>query len=851
MNKRNACKYFPIVLMCILVVTLMGSTACSTPTVTPTPVTSTAPPLAQPAPQPQNQTTTQPTVTTTAAPRPLTTTSIPQTSPQMPTTTVPSLIPTPASTKSQNQTTSLPDIANSTSTTVPPMISSTPAPTSASPTIMVTSTPISINSQSIVLPSDVTASPSSYDGKQVEVRGQAYVPDSSPILVVDGASGINLSGNVNALQGGFCDVTGVYNAATNTLNVNQFTTEQLTPTEIQVAKGIGLTFSPVSLTGLVATPPQNVLNFINSYIFIPHLTNQLSIYPYVVFTQDALYLALFSSPVQMPTKFRFGNSSITLSAGEVTGTLVKTPMQNINLGPQWLTSDSGGFGGIIIANSVVPLDPISATVNQINSNQTSYLFKRVTINDASYVIGTFAFKPFSLNSQVTNIPIGLGLMFDKFPVLFQSSPDDVINSSLLTLNPESNVCQLGRGQVTGTLIGPTTAISNFFLNKLPAGGPGFLKKPILIVDDISQGQIISTTPDQISPIYGDPSKYYGKVVQFDGKAFEAPTMSVSQVLSSLAPSLAMPPVDVYLNVIAVNDLGFLPPSLPFPDLIIIEFSNQFSIFPPVGNYRFTVAVSQMPNPPFSLPPLFPQRFAQTAYFLLDQEPIPSTPTPTIAIQPVIKIQNVDIPTTVTVGQNYNYNVTLNNSGASQVTVTLNINSSVTGVATNQPITVPANGSMNVSIQSTFASAGVRTVTYSVLYNNQVLDSLTKSVQANNPAMTTPPPTTTIPATTAPTTMSFNVSGGPFGHHKLTSYLVPGQQVNISFTISGGNDDIDVYIYDPSNIAIAGSATSPYYTSGQISFTALASGNYVLWFDNRSSLFTSKNIQVTIAGGQWN
>jgi hypothetical protein len=96
-----------------------------------------------------------------------------------------------------------------------------------------------------------------------------------------------------------------------------------------------------------------------------------------------------------------------------------------------------------------------------------------------------------------------------------------------------------------------------------------------------------------------------------------------------------------------------------------------------------------------------------------------------------------------------------------------------------------------------------------------------------------------------TTTDFNVSGGPLGYVKLTRFLTPRQQVNMSFTISGGRNDIKVYVNNPSKVTVAGSTTNHYYTNGQISFTASVRGSYSLYFDNRFSVFTSKNIQVTI------
>jgi len=110
----------------------------------------------------------------------------------------------------------------------------------------------------------------------------------------------------------------------------------------------------------------------------------------------------------------------------------------------------------------------------------------------------------------------------------------------------------------------------------------------------------------------------------------------------------------------------------------------------------------------------------------------------------------------------------------------------------------------------------------------------------------PPPTTTY----EPTTMSFTVGTGPFGYKKLTSYLVEGQHIEVSFIITGGNNDIYVYVYDPSDVVVAGSKNNRIYNNGQFDFTPSVPGTYSLYFNNTFSLFTSKDIQLTITGGQW-
>jgi len=103
--------------------------------------------------------------------------------------------------------------------------------------------------------------------------------------------------------------------------------------------------------------------------------------------------------------------------------------------------------------------------------------------------------------------------------------------------------------------------------------------------------------------------------------------------------------------------------------------------------------------------------------------------------PVIKIQSVDLTAIVEVGKTYNYNVTLINGDSTARTVTLKIHSSVSGDLSTYSANVPANGTVKVPITTTFTPAGVSTITYTVVYNNQTLDTMSMTVEAKNASIT--------------------------------------------------------------------------------------------------------------------
>jgi hypothetical protein len=257
----------------------------------------------------------------------------------------------------------------------------------------------------------------------------------------------------------------------------------------------------------------------------------------------------------------------------------------------------GEFGGVVIADTIALLNPITATVHGINSNPDSYVFKRVSIH-GSYVIATATIKPYS---EEMRIPIGLGLLLDEFPDLLKDNPQEVIKNTLLTLNPVSSVWQLRRGEVVGTVIGPTEDIRKY-LNYLPSEGPLLLKKPALIVDDIPTGQVVTTNVEQLNPIYGHPSQYWDQVVEFEGYA-----LGIKYSLADIVYPEAKEAIDIGLMAIGITDeINILPPPLPIippPKLIIVGLDNDLSDVgkPILGKYKFTVAVSQMPEPISNLP----------------------------------------------------------------------------------------------------------------------------------------------------------------------------------------------------------------------------------------------------------
>jgi len=95
-------------------------------------------------------------------------------------------------------------------------------------------------------------------------------------------------------------------------------------------------------------------------------------------------------------------------------------------------------------------------------------------------------------------------------------------------------------------------------------------------------------------------------------------------------------------------------------------------------------------------------------------------------------------------------------------------------------------------------------------------------------------------TNATEVKSFTVSG--LSTQTMTFNLEKGNIVTGSLSVTGGNDDINFAIKDPSGKEIITKRTI--YKGGNFSFVAKRDGAYTLVFDNSFSLITSKSVQVT-------
>jgi hypothetical protein len=508
-------------------------------------------------------------------------------------------------------------------------------------------------------PSDVASNKDEYDGQTVRISGQVFGTGDRRLLI-DSIGGVIISGNLNDLTSGFYELDGIYDAAGNMIRVlaakvvETIAYKSIQQAQREIESRFDIKQIPVTVEGLIATLPvsMEVPKFIGEYLNIPNLNTMQPIYPYLLFANDTLYLVLFDHAKAMPAEFKFGNSSFTLSAGKVSGGLVRSKFDDLikNSKAQINFQDwaPGDIGGVILASSIAPMAPIKTTVRDILAHGADYEFKRVAV-DGSYLMAALDLgKETGEEGEV--VPIGAGLLLDKLPDLFKDDPAELLETTIVTLNPENRTWQLRQGEVTGTVIYPNQTIMKH-LDKVTGGYASKIVKPVLVVDDIHDDDIVKVDKAaELCPLPGrggNPQKYHGKVVQFDGYAASV-TVSLSDII--LATTSAIPeaqvipnsPVELKMAIIGVYDT-LRPPNL-FPDLIMVCVGSNLPETPlpagvPIlpenlpldfGHYRFTVAVTDLPPLLWRVVPSSMRDFVEngeTGFFLLDSKLLDRKPPP--------------------------------------------------------------------------------------------------------------------------------------------------------------------------------------------------------------------------------
>jgi len=449
---------------------------------------------------------------------------------------------------------------------------------------------------------DVFDNPSAHDGNIVELSGQTFLTSSGAGFLTDGKSGVNLAGDTAALQKGFYRLKGMYASNSNTLNVTESIKKEVEYREIQAAKDLDINLVPVLVQGLIATTPKEVADVLNSYLSLRNFPEGVTIYPYVVYARDGFYLALSDTVVHLPAEVTFliegEDYDFTFSSGEVKGTLVKTPLEEISFGSDWQPDE---FGGVIIADSILALAPESATVREISSDPASFAFRRVRIA-GSYWVATA-----TVEYSEVEVPFGVGILADRPDELFFEEQ----GPRLKTIDPERSTWQLRQTEVIGTVLYPTEEVLKYLDYSAPLSGDKVRArvKPALLVDTLSNEVAKVAKIGELNPVTGNPSLYWGEVVEFDGYAL-GDNISFKDVVGAIAQIEI--PIDVNMLKIGIADSP-----IAGSQLLVMGLNNKSldQVVEPIeGWFKFRVAVTEMPVRLFG---------SDTAFFLLSKEELES------------------------------------------------------------------------------------------------------------------------------------------------------------------------------------------------------------------------------------
>ncbi len=483
-----------------------------------------------------------------------------------------------------------------------------------------------LESTSPITASEMMENPN--NGKQTNMQGQLYFNSSPPVLL-DGRSGINLAGKVKEPEPGFYDVEGSYDSETNTLNLERFSELDMNCNQsVEIGNNTLADLVCVNVEGLIASAPREIVDELNAYIAVPNTpTENLKVFPYLAYDGQGIYAVLSDHFEILPAEFtiEYGGEThhLYFSAGRVEGTLVKTGLDEIRERfrerPEFKKRlDENGFDpvefkGIIIANSITPSEPVEATVEEINGNPEKYAFRRVSIN-GSYVVTTARID--YGEEESIRVPFGLGSLADTFSNFYENDAQ----LRLEAIDPERSVWQFREAEITGTVLYPTEEVLRYFDYAPPSTRQEMRErvKPVLLVDSLIDEVVEISSVAELNRFTGNPSQYWGKVAEFDGIALGANVPIVKYLETAIEEDI---PVEVNTLGVGIADPlnGPLPPGVPrVPAMGIIGLNNDLIEGTEIiaGPYEFRVAVSEMPQEFFEDIRL---RGSDTAFFLLGKE----------------------------------------------------------------------------------------------------------------------------------------------------------------------------------------------------------------------------------------
>lgn len=317
-------------------------------------------------------------------------------------------------------------------------------------------------------------------------------------------------------------------------------------------------FPAVQATGLLATLPDYVKVDLSEAADLVKLVYDgrvpKSLQVLVLVTQDDRAYLVLALDTQVD---RF------ITAGTVVGRRAP-PLKR-------LPPDLDFAGGVIVAETLTPMQPLQVTPDQVNKDARQYALKRVVMN-TTYVFSGVRVKdaPPSLKQ------IGFGVATDH---LGSKSRDDY----LTVVDPYNTETQMRVPQLYGTVLYPTQgmrAILQQLYRFVPADVAQALDKPSLFYEDLKDDDPQLVNIGQLVPTPKDPtlklSKYHGKIVSVQGIALGG------MVRTEDIPQLKNVPIALTIKTIGAADLtGAMP---------IVGISSEDVSGEVFGNFRFDLSV---------------------------------------------------------------------------------------------------------------------------------------------------------------------------------------------------------------------------------------------------------------------
>ncbi len=241
------------------------------------------------------------------------------------------------------------------------------------------------------------------------------------------------------------------------------------------------------------------------------------------------------------------------------------------------------------------------------------------------------------------VPMGLGVLADKFSDFYEKER----KLRLKVIDPERKVWQFRKAKIIGTVLYPTEEVLKYLDYSAPLTKQQIKDriKPSLIVDTLVDDTVRLSDISELNRLTGNHSKYWNKVVEFEGYALGANVPIVKYAKEAIGEDI---PVEFNLMAVGIANPNEIKTRLDLqnklPAIATIGLNNELIEKTDIikGKYKFKVAVSEMPKELINYESL---KGSDTAFFLLEKELLANpeqlventiimpSPSPTLPLRP--------------------------------------------------------------------------------------------------------------------------------------------------------------------------------------------------------------------------